>query len=485
MAQLPSRFTEIAQQLKENKQPRRATVRKVLRWFNAQRRGASVVAEIESALSFAGLETDPPFADVGMDELLRFVLRSARPTEDTRLGEPKGEEAEGSAAAAIETRDVTDNTTNYLGAEEVATSDERDSGPRRSSAGTTTWSDGAPFAPQIDSSDQPIVGGQTTAQNEAVEQVLKRLEEGEIFVPSYQRDSDEWDDVKKSLFIESILNRLTVPAFYLAPAINDPDRFEIVDGQQRLTTLADFFGGKKYRLMSDDDCPYFGSSVHYADKNYWEIHESWQKAFRRYNLTLVTLPQGMPLNLRLEIFRRINEGGTPLSGQDIRLSYYGESAAVRYIQLVGIYDADRTGAKRMLTSGPSISGWPWATDLNAAEAWRRWWINTKTVTGQTSSEMFTWFIVAKTRSAIDAILQNKNHLMKNLKLAFRNSTDEVLDIVCAELKYEDENPSAPRVLPDVTTLANEYFAEFQTWWYAMRMKCATQVQVGRHRAVAL
>jgi uncharacterized protein with ParB-like and HNH nuclease domain len=173
--------------------------------------------------------------------------------------------------------------------------------------------------------DQPIVSGQTTAQNEAVETVLKRLEEGELFVPPYQRDSDEWDHNKKSLFIESILNRLTVPAFYLAPSEADPDRFEVVDGQQRLTTLDAFFTNK-YRLESDDDCPYFGTSVQYAGLIYENLHESWQKAFRRYNLTLVTLPQGMPLNLRLEIFRRVNEGGTPLSGQDIRLSYYSESS---------------------------------------------------------------------------------------------------------------------------------------------------------------
>jgi hypothetical protein len=73
-----------------------------------------------------------------------------------------------------------------------------------------------------ETTDQPIVGGQTTAQNEAVETVLKRLEEGELFVPACQRDSDEWDENKKSLFIESILNRLTVPAFYLAPSEMTP-----------------------------------------------------------------------------------------------------------------------------------------------------------------------------------------------------------------------------------------------------------------------
>ena len=83
--------------------------------------------------------------------------------------------------------------------------------------------------------DQPIIGHQTTAQNEAVETVLGRIDADEIFIPSYQRDSDEWNATKKSLFVESILNRLTVPAFYLAASESGPERFEVIDGQQRLT----------------------------------------------------------------------------------------------------------------------------------------------------------------------------------------------------------------------------------------------------------
>jgi len=138
----------------------------------------------------------------------------------------------------------------------------------------------------------------------------------------------------------------------------------------------------------------------------------------------------------------------------------------------------------MLESSPNF-GWPWEADQTAAQSWKRWWNNTKTVTGQTSSEMFMWYILAKTCPAIDTVLGNKTHLTKNLTLSFRNSTDEVLDIVCAELKFEDQNPSTPRLLPDATALAKDYFPEFKTWWSAIRMKCATQVQVGRHRAVAL
>ncbi|MGL4423060.1 MAG: hypothetical protein ACRCZF_20520, partial [Gemmataceae bacterium] len=54
--------------------------------------------------------------------------------------------------------------------------------------------------------NQPVITQQTIAQNEAVENVLSRFARKEIVIPRYQRDADQWDDNKKSLFIESVLN---------------------------------------------------------------------------------------------------------------------------------------------------------------------------------------------------------------------------------------------------------------------------------------
>jgi hypothetical protein len=61
-----------------------------------------------------------------------------------------------------------------------------------------------------DISGQPIIGGQTTAQNEAVETVLKHLQEDGTLVPPHQRDPDEWDEDKKSLFIEDGSSRIRI-----------------------------------------------------------------------------------------------------------------------------------------------------------------------------------------------------------------------------------------------------------------------------------
>jgi hypothetical protein len=276
--------------------------------------------------------------------------------------------------------------------------------------------------------NQPVISHQTTAQNEVVENVLSRYQQNELFIPQYQRDADQWDEIKKSLFIESILNRLTVPAFYVAASEDNPDVSEVVDGQQRLTTLNAFYTGR-FTLNTNAECPYYGPSAHYAGKRFVDLAETWQKVFRRYNLTLVSLPPGMELSLRLEIFRRINEGGTPLSGQDIRLGYYSESQAVRFLQAAGIFDATREGAKRIIQDVGYP--WPWSNYPNEADQWTQWWQDTKTVLGQTPAEMFLWFLISRYRDKVAAILSNASNLAANLKLTFRGNTEEVLDIFCA------------------------------------------------------
>ena len=117
--------------------------------------------------------------------------------------------------------------------------------------------------------------------------------------------------------------------------------------------------------------------------------------------------------------------------------------------------------------------------------WKRWWNNTKTSTGQTSSEMFLWYIVSRFRDEIDRVLNNKTHLTTKLSLTFRNRTEEVLDIACAELKYEDVTSEIPRLLPTAQQLSDEYFPPFCEWWTAMREQCTSQVTVSKHRSVAL
>ncbi len=334
--------------------------------------------------------------------------------------------------------------------------------------------------------DQPVITQQTLAQNEAVENVLKRFKEREIQIPEYQRDADQWDDIKKSLFIESILNRLTVPAFYFAPNEADPQVSDVIDGQQRLTTLKAFHENEF--SLSKDDCPYYGNSSHYAGKKYNQLAEVWQRAFRRYNLTLVILPSTVDLALRLEIFRRINEGGTPLSGQDIRLSYYSQPSCVRLIQAVGIFDSSRPGAKRMIEARREKDGpehaWPWSQFPERQTVWTEWWEDSKGAIGQTASEMFLWHLIGRYRDKVDDLLAYQQAL-PNRRFRFRGNSEEVLDAVCAQFKHEDLHPDEPRLFPTMAQLQAEAFPQFAKWWFEIRANCGPSANVAKNRSIAL
>src|SRR5262245_34137240 len=56
--------------------------------------------------------------------------------------------------------------------------------------------------------------------------------------PEYQRRL-VWDRQKKSLFIESLLMNIPVPPIFLYE--NDLNRYEVMDGQQRLNAILEFY----------------------------------------------------------------------------------------------------------------------------------------------------------------------------------------------------------------------------------------------------
>src|SRR5690242_16616779 len=56
--------------------------------------------------------------------------------------------------------------------------------------------------------------------------------------PEYQRRL-VWDDKKRSLFVESLLLNIPIPPIFLYE--NDLSRYEVMDGQQRLNAIFDFY----------------------------------------------------------------------------------------------------------------------------------------------------------------------------------------------------------------------------------------------------
>jgi hypothetical protein len=331
---------------------------------------------------------------------------------------------------------------------------------------------------------RPLIPESSTSESTTVEVVMNDLRDKTVHIPDYQRDSDQWAEPTKSLLIESLINNLSIPAFFFeVNVVNGVERNEVVDGQQRLTTMDEFYRNK-LRLVDSQDAPYLSpNSVHYAGKTFDELPTAYQQAFKKYRLAVIKLRN---LNdMRLEVFRRINQGGTPLSGQDIRLAYYGEgSPTLALIRLVGVYDPDRQAAHRFIDNAKSSFGlsYPWSSGA-ALNTWRDWWEDKEIARGQKASEAFLWALVTAQSDKLDAILKNDAALQK-LNVRFNRAVDESLDAYCAQLSWQDRNKSTPPALMTYEEMRDNFFPYFANWVDRLLGEKGTSLNVTKHRTVA-
>ncbi len=97
--------------------------------------------------------------------------------------------------------------------------------------------------------------------------------------PDYQRPL-VWSRPQKQLLIDTILRGYDVPKLYWRRVGKNPDRYEVVDGQQRLHAVWDFFDGR-YPLASDSD-PINRHKA--AGLGYSELHDELRIQFDTYPL---------------------------------------------------------------------------------------------------------------------------------------------------------------------------------------------------------
>lgn len=133
-----------------------------------------------------------------------------------------------------------------------------------------------------------------------------------ILAPDYQRDFI-WSKKQMSLFIESLLIKIPVPTIFFAE--NPDGTIEVIDGQQRLTSVYKFMKGE-LTLSQLKTLPEFNN------KKYSDFDDTTKRIFDNSTLFTVTVKRESTPEIKFDIFSRINQGSIKLNDQELRNVIY-------------------------------------------------------------------------------------------------------------------------------------------------------------------
>ena len=179
----------------------------------------------------------------------------------------------------------------------------------------------------------------------ALPSLINKLKYDEIDLnPDFQRHGDLWSPTNMSRLIESILLKLPLPIFYFD--VSNPDKWIVVDGLQRLSTIKKFMVDKKLKLKNLEFLEELdGKSYDDLDRGFYRIFENTQ-------IVTYQIEAQTPKKVRYSIFNRLNTGGMPLNAQEIRQALNQQAKGVRFLIECAESDVFRNivsvPAKRML-----------------------------------------------------------------------------------------------------------------------------------------
>jgi hypothetical protein len=138
-------------------------------------------------------------------------------------------------------------------------------------------------------------------------------DENEIYIPDYQREM-RWDEDTQSKLIESILLGLPIPFIFVADISSEEEdlaRLEVIDGTQRIRTLAKFINNE-LTLSNLKKLPSLN------DFKFKDLPLSRRRRFNRYTIRMIQLTDEADEEVRRDMFERINSGSLQLNEMEKR-----------------------------------------------------------------------------------------------------------------------------------------------------------------------
>lgn len=162
-----------------------------------------------------------------------------------------------------------------------------------------------------------------------VDELIRRVERFRIEVaPVYQRQF-RWDEARQSKLIESLLLGIPVPPLFMATNVNFDEQvqWEVVDGLQRLLTLVNFAGGDDARRATNLKQPIL--VLRELDKltsingsKFADLPQDIRSSLEDRPVKVIVLNDKSDLQVRFDLFERLNTGGVKLTDQEVRECVY-------------------------------------------------------------------------------------------------------------------------------------------------------------------
>lgn len=151
-------------------------------------------------------------------------------------------------------------------------------------------------------------------------ELISMYENDELIIdPDFQR-LFRWDNEQKTKFIESLLLGIPIPTIFVAEKA-ETSQWEVVDGLQRISTVVSFFGGLKnipphqengWKLEKGKFIKSF------EGKSFKDLSTKYHINIRRTPCRVEIIKWDSNVNMRYELFQRLNSLSSPLSDQELR-----------------------------------------------------------------------------------------------------------------------------------------------------------------------
>lgn len=150
-----------------------------------------------------------------------------------------------------------------------------------------------------------------------VETIVSQITKGNIDLnPKFQR-RNVWTDAKKSAFIESLIGNIPVPEIILAENPHKKKSFIVVDGKQRLLTIAGFINPQ----INTWDKPQLKQLKMFNDlngKTFDKLGQDPNRYLTNASLRCSVISNYQNEDVIYQIFYRLNTGSVKLSSQELR-----------------------------------------------------------------------------------------------------------------------------------------------------------------------